>query len=118
MDAIEPGVRKMKKNLAVRAGAIILVLMVAFLSIIPDLVNAEGDSDEPSTEVTAEAPETGTDVADNDAEVPETPETGSTESGATDWSAEEVPPTETPDAPETPDKIGRASCRERVFSTG
>lgn len=93
----------MKKNLAVRAGAIILVLMVAFLSIIPDLVNAEGDSDEPSTEVTAEAPETGTDVADNDAEVPETPETGSTESGATDWSAEEVPPTETPDAPETPD---------------
>lgn len=96
----------MKKNLAVRAGAIILVLMVAFFSIIPDLVNAEGDSEEPSTEVTAEAPEAGTtatEAPDTEVAAPDTPDTEITDSGATDWSAEEAPPAETPDVPEVPD---------------
>ena len=46
----------MKKDLAVRIGAILMVLMVAFLSILPDLVNAEGDDSEPSTEIVAQAP--------------------------------------------------------------
>lgn len=48
----------MKKNLTVRIGAIVMVLMVAFFSILPDLVSAEGDNEEATTqEVVAEAPE-------------------------------------------------------------
>lgn len=92
----------MKKNLAIRAGAIILVLMVAFLSIIPDLVNAEGDDPEPSTEVAAEMPDAGEETPK--AETPDASEGEAPEGGATDWSAEEVPSTtETPDTqqPET-----------------
>ena len=88
----------MKKNLAIRAGAIVLVLMIAFFSILPDLVNAEGDDDPaPSTEVAAEMPdagETGTETSSPD----------TSEGDATDWSTEETPDTpDTPDVPETPD---------------
>lgn len=98
MEAMEPGVKNMKKNLAIRAGAIVLVLMIAFFSILPDLVNAEGDDDPaPSTEVAAEMPdagETGTETSSPD----------TSEGDATDWSTEETPDTpDTPDVPETPD---------------
>ena len=87
----------MKKNLAVRAGAIILVLMVAFLSIIPDLVNAEGDEEPaPTTEVAAETPDAG--EAGTETTPPETPD-----GGATDWSTEEIPPEQTPEPSETPE---------------
>lgn len=70
----------MKKNLAVRIGAIVMVLMVAFFSILPDLVSAEGDDTDllAESEVIAEAPE---------AEVPEISE----EEGTTDLPAEETP---------------------------
>ena len=79
------------------------MLMVAFLSIIPDLVNAEGDSDEPSTEVVAEAPGADTtdipdtQAPDTEAAEPEVSETETTEGSTTDWSAEGVSPAETPD---------------------
>lgn len=88
----------MKKNLAIRAGAIVLVLMVAFLSIIPDLVNAEGEDPEPSTEVAAEVPDAGAGAPETEAPDPSEGETPG--GGATDWSAEVPPVTETPDTPE------------------
>ena len=49
----------MKKNLAVRIGAVVMVLMVAFFSILPDLVSAEGDDTDflAESEIVAEAPE-------------------------------------------------------------
>lgn len=74
----------MKKNLAVRIGAIVMVLMVAFFSIIPDLVSAEGDdTDLPAeSEIVAEAP---------DMEVPEISEN----EGAENLPAEETPKEET-----------------------
>ncbi len=87
----------MKKNLAIRAGAIVLVLMIAFFSIIPDLVNAEGDEEPaPTTEVAAETPDAG--EAGTETTPPETPD-----GGATDWSTEEIPPEQTPEPSETPE---------------
>lgn len=97
MEAMEPGVKNMKKNLAIRAGAIVLVLMIAFFSIIPDLVNAEGDEEPaPTTEVAAETPDAG--EAGTETTPPETPD-----GGATDWSTEEIPPEQTPEPSETPE---------------
>lgn len=70
----------MKKNLAVRIGAIVMVLMTAFFSILPDLVSAEGDDTDflEESEIVAEAPEV---------DVPEISE----EEEITDPPAEEMP---------------------------
>lgn len=87
----------MKKNLAVRIGAIVMVLMVAFFSILPDLVSAEGDDTDllAESEIVAEAP---------DAEVPEITE----DDGAEDAAPSEEPGEgedlgEEPAEPELPD---------------
>lgn len=95
MDAIRSGVRSMKKNLAIRAGAIAMVLLVAFFSILPDLVSAEGDDTEPSTQIVAE--EEMAEIPDVDAaDVPEeTPSDEDTSEDATE------PEGDVTDAPET-----------------
>lgn len=76
----------MKKNLAVRIGAIVMVLMVAFFSILPDLVNAEGDDADllAESEIVADAEEP--DIS----EIPDVPENPDNE-GAEDLPAEEAP---------------------------
>jgi len=99
----------MKKDLAVRIGAILTVLMVAFLSILPDLVNAEGDGSDSSTEIVAQAPVGDVlgaeEVVEPEApevtepEIPETPSTQQPEEPAT-------PGTEQPVAPEEPGTPG------------
>lgn len=92
----------MKKDLAVRIGAILMVLMVAFLSILPDLVNAEGDDSEPSTEIVAQAP-VGDSVGSEETVRPETPEITEPESPSTEIPAvPEEPSTEAPVVPAEP----------------
>lgn len=65
----------MKKNLTVRIGAIVMVLMVAFFSILPDLVSAEGDDTDllAESEVVAEAPEPEVPEVPEDEEIPDLP---------------------------------------------
>lgn len=78
----------MKKNLAVRAGAVAMVLMLAFFSILPDLVNAEGDDAKPSEEVLAVADESEPEIVDGDmAQMPEV-EAPDTNLGTSDTSEE------------------------------
>lgn len=92
----------MKKDLAVRIGAIVMVLMVAFLSILPDLVNAEGDDPEPSTEIVAQAP-VGDDFGSEETVNPDTPEITEPEPPSTEVPAvPEEPGTEVPAVPEEP----------------
>ena len=101
MEAMEPGVRNMKKNLAVRAGAIIMALMVVFFSIIPDLVNAEGDKEEATTEVAVETPKEGEE--DGSPQEPQEPGSETTDETTPGENTETgVQPTETPET-ETPD---------------
>lgn len=71
----------MKKNLAVRIGAIVMVLMVAFFSILPDLVSAEGDD----ADVLAESEI----VAEEEIAEPEVPEI-SENAGETDLTESET----------------------------
>ncbi len=78
----------MKKNLAVRIGAVVMVLMVAFFSILPDLVSAEGDDTDflAESEIVAEAPEEEVPEVSEE-EVPEVSE----DEGITDLPEEETP---------------------------
>ena len=96
----------MKRNLLVRAGAIAVALSVAFFSIVPDLVNAEGDA-EPAAETEAVAEAPGEDVPAADvpetapnedmsaADVPAAPEGDA--AGTTDTSVPDTPDTTVPD---------------------
>ena len=96
----------MKRNLLVRAGAIAVALSVAFFSIVPDLVNAEGDA-EPAAETEAVAEAPGEDVPAADvpetapnedmsaADVPAAPEGDA--AGTTDTSVPVTPDTTVPD---------------------
>lgn len=98
----------MKKSLAVRAGAVVMVLVIAFFMILPDMVNAEGDGDqEPTTEMASSQ-----NTESSGEPVPETPSTEvspapSTEVQTTE-NAEptvpETPPSEEP-SPETPSEV-------------
>lgn len=84
----------MKKNLMVRIGAIVMVLMVAFFSILPDLVSAEGD-EEPQAEETVVAEEEGAlseEITDNADGIPETTETVEPEPGMDPSGPEVVAP--------------------------
>ena len=113
----------MKKNLAVRAGAIAVVLMVAFFSILPEFVNAEGDDPKPLAESELAAETSKDDITDGlpaidaaDGEEPgenagesdlpdlEIPDETTPDVDVPDTEIEntETPDTETPDT-ETPD---------------
>ena len=102
----------MKKDLAIRIGAILMVLMVAFLSILPDLVNAEGDDPQPSTEVESQdtlASADGVETPDdaNDEAAPDaSEEAGNPQEPETPDDATDAPETNGPegsDGVETPD---------------
>lgn len=113
----------MKKNLAVRAGAIAMVLMVAFFSILPDLVNAEGDDSESQELTVAQEEAIGDELLPEEAETPnadapeeaapeenapdvETPDMDSSEAPSEDGAPEpdtEIPSTEDPSESEAPE---------------
>lgn len=106
----------MKKNITVRIGAIVMVLMVAFFSILPDLVSAEGDDTEPKPEVEVTDGISWADDSNDDAQAPkeDAPETAGTETGDAeagstedadldpDTPATEIPDSEVTDGSEAP----------------
>ena len=95
----------MKKNLMVRTGAVAAALTVAFFSIVPDLVNAEGEGEEAlaGTEVVAQAEAPGeipeADMPEDDTSAVEAPPTEETDSSdlTTEESGDDMPETETPE---------------------
>lgn len=99
----------MKKNLAVRIGAIAMVLMVAFFSILPDLVSAEGDDTDLLADAEVVAEEQEVDVPEisdeNENQEPPAEEAPEEEPSEGDNSGEEIPGTEVtePDTPEEND---------------
>ncbi len=86
----------MKKNLAVRIGAIAMVLMVAFFSILPDLVSAEGDDTDilAESEIVAEAPEEDVPEISEEEETTDLPVEETTEEGIDEGNGQEGETTE------------------------
>lgn len=98
----------MKKNLTVRIGAIVMVLMVALFSILPDLVNAEGDDTKEQTDIaSAESSSEAGSLDDDGSLQEESAEEGGMESAGTgsEETAPEIPDGTVTDGGETEPEI-------------